>query len=661
MIDVFRIGVHLGMTSNAAQMLGQIMRHLTGVQGSINHINQNLGKMALLAGGAVAAFAGFEALKGLWHLVEASKELNHELTKLQIGARLTDAQTNAAKSLAFKTSINVAGTGVAENVKQQRELFGVFGNMETAQKLLPEVAMGSRAVSKYVDKDTDLAQIAIRALELRGHITKDHKVDPVEFSKEFDSMVRSIVASEGLVDPQKLFAFIKQAGPAARNMSSDTMWGMAPAVMNALGSERAGTATMSFFTQFAGGVVAGERVASAMEKAGMLTHGKWHTKRGGKVTFDKDAVPDMAGFMDHPFTWLHDHMEAMKNMKGKDGKPLYDMVSFMQAMFQIPSRATTARLMNDLDANWPVILNEEKRYKRMPGIQTIFNEQNQKDLTVNLDNLHKAWITFAAALGEQGVPSAIAILTKLKDALNYLTQIVIAHPYAAKQILEISAALSAVLAVGGTAAVAITGIKGITAALRGLIALFGAGAAGGAGAAAAGGAGATAGAGGAAGAGGGLGGTIAKFGVAGLGVADAYLFYKSVKEKGLEATMNDISYGITHPNVSGKAGHPGSDNKGTLDPWGPGGVYRSGPNLDSHKVQLPPEQVQSLADRIASGLKSMFAGQTLNVNMVNARDLANGVSNHQADQINRPASGSATPDLKMNPFMPGLPAGWIAP
>lgn len=643
-IDVFRIGVHLGMTSNAASVLGLMLRHLTGVQGSINHINQNLGRMAVLAGGAVAAFAGFEALKGLWHLVEASKELNHELTKLQVGARLTDAQTNAAKSLAFKVGTDVRGTNVAENVKMQRELFGVFGNMDTAQQLLPMVAMGSRVTSQYTDKNTDLAQIAIRALELRGHITKDHKIDPKAFADEFNAMVRSILASEGLVDPQKLFAFIKQAGPAVRNMTGEQMWGMAPAIMNALGAERAGTATMSLFSQFVGHVVAGKRVAVAMEEAGMLTPGKWRVERGGKVRMDQDAVPDQKGFAEHPFTWLHERMEALRNRKGKDGKQIDD-IDVLQRLFQFSSRATTARLISDIDANWAIIQNEERRWKQMPKPEVAFREQNQKDLSVNINNMHQAWKNFAAALGDQGVPSAIAILTRMTDALHYLTIQVNAHPDAARHIMELAAALSALMVVGGTLTVVSIALRGLVIPLRALAAVGGL---------------ATMGT-GLSGVATGLGllaGALARLsGPLGLVLG---LMPKATQGpevdypggmKGIRVAPPGAPLGLQGPRGFELDARdrwrriPGSEEMPTPnvpDPRAPNGIPRTGPAFG------PQSQRGSASD-------------PLHVVVQNGRDLATGVSNHQADQMNRPASGSATPDLRQNPFMPGLPAGWIAP
>lgn len=448
MIDIFKVGVHIGMTTNSSQILSTMLKELTGIHIAAGKIERSLGAIRTAALGAGAVFAGWMVVKGLIDATKHAENLNHELVKLQTGARLTDGQTAGASNLAFQVSRDVAGTDVAHNVKMQRELFGVFGDMNTAQSLLPLVAQGSRATSNFVDKDTDLAQIAVRALELRGHITKDHKVNADDFAKEFSSMVRAIVASEGLIDPAKLLQFIQQAGPAARLMNGDEFWGKVPAIMNALGSSKAGTATMSLFSQMVGHVVAGQRVAIAMQEAGMLTPGKWQVERGGKVRMDPDATPDTAGFMDHPMTWLHDKLTALRARKGLDGKPI-DEVAIMQRIFQFSSRATTARLMSDLDANWPIILNEEQRYNRMPGPAQIAKEQNDKDLSVNINNLHEAWSNFMAALGGPGIPIAITVLHGMTGAINLMQASIIAHPTFAAGMFYLAGGIASLTMLGG--------------------------------------------------------------------------------------------------------------------------------------------------------------------------------------------------------------------
>lgn len=89
MIDVFRVGVHLGMTSNAPQLLGVIARHFAGIHADAKQLEKQLGKVSLAVGGVVSAMAGIGLVKGVWHAVEASRELNRELDRTaQLGRKL---------------------------------------------------------------------------------------------------------------------------------------------------------------------------------------------------------------------------------------------------------------------------------------------------------------------------------------------------------------------------------------------------------------------------------------------------------------------------------------------------------------------------------------------------------------------------------------------
>jgi hypothetical protein len=253
-----------------------------------------------------------------------------------------------------------------------------------------------------------------------------------------------------------------------------------PAVMNAMGASRAGTATMSLFSQMVGHVVAGKRVALAMEDAGMLTPGKWRVERGGHVVMDQDAVVNQEGFAKNPIGWLHQHLQDMHGRVGKDGKPI-DEVGIMQQIFQLSSRATTARLLADIESNYPVIENEMKRFQRTQSPEAIQKQQNATDVTVGLTNFTAAWHNLLAALGMPALSPVISTLNTMTAAMNRMAD------WAAKpesqttiEIIEATAAALAALAVvAGTAAVgvaiaAVVPFGGAVLAVAGSIAALGA-------------------------------------------------------------------------------------------------------------------------------------------------------------------------------------------
>ena len=458
MIDVFKVGVSMTFAGNGAEFLGILLRDLGKVHVATEKLKTQFGALRTAAIGFGAVVVGGIALKGLFDLTKQAEKLNHELVKIKTGAGLNDTQVADTGSLAWRMTKEVPGTTVAGNVAAQRELFGVFGQMPEVQEVLKQVLQGNQAVSNFTDDPTDLAKVAVRALEIRGQIGKDGKIDPQKFATEFDSMVRAIVASEGLLKPRDFLQTIQQGGPAIRAMNADEFWGFMPAAMNAMGSSKSGTAVMSLFQQMVGHVVAGKRVAEAMQAAGFLKPGSWKVERGGHVVMAPDALVDQKDFQTNPFTWLHAHLQQLHQMKGGD--------DIIQQIFQLSSRQTTARLLSDIDANWPVFQNEFHRQQRVPNVEQLNKIQNEADLSKNIANFQAAWDNLMTALGAQGVPVAINFLHTLTDGITLLTQAALAHPEAAKALLELAAGLSAITVIGGTVMVVAAGLSGVATAFR---------------------------------------------------------------------------------------------------------------------------------------------------------------------------------------------------
>lgn len=476
MIDAFKIGVHLGFSSNGLGLMGLLRGELGKLHGAAKKAEEGFSALKVAAIGATAIVGGAAGLKVLWHMVDAARELNHQLVKIKIGAALGDGETANVRTDAYQMTKEVPGVQVEDAVKVQRELFGTFGDMKDVHDTLKGVLQANVALSRYGDKDTDVAQVAIRALVMRGHVTKDGKVDPGEFNKELDSLTRSIIASEGMLKPNDYLQSIRQMGPAATAMDPNAFWGMMPAAMVAMGSAKAGTAMSSLFTQVIGHVLAGKRIAVAMQDAGMLKPGSWKVEKGGHVLMDKDAVVNQTQFAHDPFTYLHDMLERMKGQTDKSGKPV-DMVGIIQQIFQLSSRVTSARLINDVSQNWPEFQNEQRRYGRSPDASSAAAEQNKGDLGANVANLDAAWKNFMTALGEPGIPLAIDILHKLTVAVTDMSLWASTHGDTVLVIEKVVGSLSALaIAAGGlavgSAAVAFLALTGPA----GWLVLIGAGA-----------------------------------------------------------------------------------------------------------------------------------------------------------------------------------------
>ena len=466
MIDVFDVGVHIGMTSNGGHVIGELMRALGALDRTASMVSRNFDKMKLAAVGALGIFAGAKSLEGLYHMVEAAKDLNHELEKIKLDQRIRidDTALERVRLNAWDMVQQVPGTKVEDNVRVQRELAATFKDMGEVHEVLRSVLVANQALSWFGDTKTDVAQVAVRALEMRGHIAKNGRMDPIEFQKELDALTKSVNASNGMLKPEDFLQAIRQAGPAAMAMSADAFWGMMPAAMVGMGSAKAGTALMSLYQQVIGHKLQGRSVAEAMESVGMVRHGGWHME-SGHVVMASDAVVNQAQFASDPFTYMHNLLEHIKTMKDKNGKSV-DEVGLFQHIFQISSRATSARMISDIAMNWPAFQNEIQRYNNAASGEATNEERNKNDLSAAMNNFSAAWHNLNAALGSNGVDATIVVLHDLTDALNGITKWAIADPRAAHNVFEVAAGLSALSIALGAFAIGRSIFSPVTSGIR---------------------------------------------------------------------------------------------------------------------------------------------------------------------------------------------------
>lgn len=123
----YRVGVELAMSGNLAQALGAItanMGNMLGLQGKLTRGFQAW-RPAIL--GAVAAFAGFESLKGLFHIAQASKDLLNQQDQLaRSGLKLNDI-LRIQGNFYEKISKTVPTASAADFLKSVGEMRAITG------------------------------------------------------------------------------------------------------------------------------------------------------------------------------------------------------------------------------------------------------------------------------------------------------------------------------------------------------------------------------------------------------------------------------------------------------------------------------------------------------------------------------------------------------
>lgn len=644
MIDLFRIGVHIGMTSNAAQVLGLMLRHLTGVHASTQQINANLGKMALLAGGAIAAFAGFEALKGIWHVVEGSRKLNDELTRTkQLGGEFAST-IGAARGAAFRTAAEVPTFAPSEMVRMQRELGSQLQNPSAAIDVLPLAAKTAAVVSHYTGEDQEtIIKNLVKIVDLRAKLfsmdAQGHEfVDKTKLGPELEAAAKGLILGGNYLKSNDLLMMARQSGVPVKTMSQEAFYAAMVEMAVSQGAQRAGTSASSMFSQMVGGVMP-QRVAKEMQSKGLLGADEWRAAKGGSVILEDSATHRFQEAMKDPIAYITGPLNDLLTKQGLNQEQK------ILEVYRLFGRETTRRFVAEALSAGPQFERARAMAGNIPGIEDQWKTLQKENLSTNITALTKAWQGFIEALGDAGVPSAIMILGKLTDGLHWMTAAIEAHPEAAAHLLQLSTALSALLVVGGTLTVATIALNGLLIPLRGLVSLGGGMLSAGAGLASI---------------AAGLARLLGPIGVflaimkpseTNAGEAGALKNFKAMTPDEQQKAMAPEEWYKAHPGIAKPpprpAGNPEDFELGNDNTWRRKGSQQSGGG--------------GSWDGLAAAIKSALTGSPMPVTVTNGRDLADGVTKRQTDQMNRPLAGQNGPDLRISPLMPGTAGGWGAP
>ena len=472
MIDVFRVGVHLGMTSNAPQMLGVIAQHFGHLHIKAQELERQFGRVAVAAGGAVAALAGVGIVKGVWHAIEASKELNAELNRTaQLGGKLK-IDPASLRAQAYDAANQVRTMNPAEAVRMEREIAGQVGTHEKAFKILPTAGRLAWNLQEFTGADSETAiKDTVKAADLWGHIFSnkgpngEEEVDVDKMNDAMDYMAKGVKSSGGMLKPSDYLAFMKHAGLSGKSMDPKAFFGWATEAMVAMGAPRAGTASSSLFQQMQAGTAPAHdwRTLAAMS-GGVFKEGRdFNVEKGGhtSITAHGRSALKLDQEKVNPFIWINDVLIPMLE---KGGVKKEDMLS---KLTEILGRQTTQRLVGEAYQNHVQFARTAELFDHAMGVEASSGMLHDKDLDTNLRELTKAWEGFMQALGEPGIPLAIDILHWLTERIHRFTTYLAdpANAEAVKHLLEYTAAFGGLLILGGSMAVMGAALRPFTSAL----------------------------------------------------------------------------------------------------------------------------------------------------------------------------------------------------
>jgi hypothetical protein len=447
---VFKVGVHIGMTTNSSQIIATMMRELLGVRVAAGEVEKSLGNIKTAALGAAAVFVGWEVGKSIWHAIEGNRELNKELEKTKQLGGAWAANIGAARQQAITTQGEVPTTTFAENVRLLREVGQNLGHPDAANAMLSEAAKAAFVVSHYTgESQEDIIKNLMRAADARGHIFamgadgKEH-IDPAMLHAEIEAAAKGLILGGGFIKSGDILQESRMAGLAGRGQAADVFYttGVESAIM--LGASKTGTAETGLIQQFIGGTMT-KKVAEHLTEAGLIHRDEWTSGKSGGVVVKSAVAQRMGGIEADPQAYFStgEGAAAIKEYADKNH------ITNMMAILQLFGRQTTQRLVADFMGNAPQFDRARQIFGGIGNIDSQFKELQGNDLDTNMISLAAAWKSFMEAFSDAGAPLVIHILQDLTGAIQFMARATAEHPDAARKLIELAAGIATLTALGG--------------------------------------------------------------------------------------------------------------------------------------------------------------------------------------------------------------------
>jgi hypothetical protein len=416
--DIYKVGVELVLMGSLAQGLSGVMGQLLGIESKVGSINKGLGGW----GTTLAATAGIAGLglfaAGMEKVFEQTKKLSDELAKVkQLGAsqaelaRLHDATVGVTRT--------VPGMTESSAMRIYRETRGLLGEDEALQAL-PAFSKFSQVLGKstgnYENPDEEIKKL-MRAADITGNLTNPEtkEVDIPRLMRFLDVATKALEATGGMVTPQTWLGMAQQGGISLRGLDQEGLMTMAM-MSQVMGGQRAGTAMMSLFQQFAGGTMF-TRTAQHLQDIGLLHEGEWK-KDGSRVTINDEASKRLSGvFRDDPLKGLTEVI--LPALKEAGFTSLNDQIRQLAMILQ---RSTTQRFLGEEIVAAQQMARERTRMAGAQGVDQAQDTVNTTSITAAMHNLTASFEELGQAIGGPSGGIIVSGINSITGAVNGLTE-----------------------------------------------------------------------------------------------------------------------------------------------------------------------------------------------------------------------------------------------
>ncbi|MGG6429400.1 hypothetical protein ACQ5TV_05390 [Acetobacter ghanensis] len=448
MADVYRVGVAIGMTDNATQVLQTLSRSILGVNMQAEKLEGGLNRAKVAAIGLTGVVAGGAAISGMMKLVGAGKEFVHQQS-LMMQAGLSHQEIAKGTAAAWAAASSVIGSSAEKNIALVADLRDRLGSMDEAVIALNPMAKVGVVLQNLTGVDQErAADTAMRFLEMRGGL-----VDPVthELStqrvEQGGRLIEAIaLGTRGKVAQDQLLMFQTYARAAGAQLSDRGLINMAPVIAASKNPSTVGTQLSSLQQQILGGVTTSAG-AQFLERLGVLDSRRVHEGRGGHLTFDAGALVNSKLAGEDPVEYINRYVVAGLQKMGA-----FTSGEQTQALLGSHLRSTVIGLLTEVVRSYPAFRKDADNIARAAGVDQ-YQVAQATDPTTKLNNFETAWHNLMTALGAPIVNDATGMISKLTGVITTLTDTARKHPRAVADIELGIAGIAGLVALSGSIAV----------------------------------------------------------------------------------------------------------------------------------------------------------------------------------------------------------------
>ncbi len=621
MFEAYKVAVKLSLINNVSSGLvvlaGQFQalnKHIGTAHGSVNALERQLLSLKRLGlvGGAMAAAGGFglSLFKGP---LEEAKQFQLEVAKFEalgLGEKMNRDAVEFAKGM------KTYGTSLTENMVLFRDAQTVFrdsGDLHHAQLVTPmlakmkfanETLYGAERAGAMEGKFMDM----LRVIEMRRGLNS-----PDEFARQANMIQQVLTTSGGRVDATQYLNLIKTGGVAAKSLSNEAMYYQLEPLVQEMGGMRVGTGLMSAYQNL---ILGRTTVQSAKELNSLGLLDPKHVEYN-KIGMIKRILPGGLKGGDMMEKSPVDFLEKVL-LPAFRAKGITSEEDTLREIGLIFSNRTASQLFSTMFLQLGQIRKGEQMSAGAMNIDQADAKARETAIGKEIE-LHKKWKDVLNALGTAVLPIAIKAVEGLTVVVKGVVNFAREFPTLTKWLTIGFGVLSGIVAVGGTLMLATAGFKALGLALS------------------------LAGAGGMGGMLGTVAGGILTFGRALLAMSATVMTNPYVLAVlGAGAAGYAVGTGLNSLINKGVQWATGDKNQ-TLGGW----IYDK-----THK-----DDTAEWNDKFVKSRAQQPVQVNSQINM-DGRKVAEAVTQHQAKEAQRPASGATRFDGRMTPAPVGASGRW---